>query len=64
LLNVQIVIAGVLLAVFLVATAVTVHDFWAISDEQIKMVVMTQFMKNMILAGAALAIAALLDLTG
>jgi uncharacterized membrane protein YphA (DoxX/SURF4 family) len=63
LLNVQVVIAGILVAVFLVVTAVTMHNFWTVSDEQMKMVEMTQFMKNMMLAGAALAIAALLDLT-
>lgn len=43
-----------LLLVFLLAAAFTMHDFWAIEDEQQKQTEMTQFMKNVALAGAAL----------
>lgn len=43
-----------LLMVFLLAAAFTMHDFWAIEDEQQKQNEMTQFMKNLSLAGAAL----------
>lgn len=43
-----------LLLVFLLAAAFTMHDFWAVEDEQQKQTEMTQFMKNVALAGAAL----------
>jgi len=43
-----------LLVVFLLVSAVTMHDFWAVEDEQQKQTEMTQFMKNVALAGAAL----------
>ncbi len=43
-----------LLFVFLLAAAFTMHDFWAIEDEQQKQNEMTQFMKNLSLSGAAL----------
>ena len=43
-----------LLFVFLLAAAFTMHDFWAVEDEQQKQTEMTQFMKNVALAGAAL----------
>lgn len=45
--------AGLLL-VFLLVAAFTMHDFWAIEDEQQKQNEMSQFMKNLSLAGAAL----------
>lgn len=45
--------AGLLL-IFLLAAAFTMHDFWAVEDEQQKQNEMSQFMKNLSLAGAAL----------
>lgn len=45
--------AGLLL-VFLLVAAFTMHDFWAVEDEQQKQNEMSQFMKNISLAGAAL----------
>lgn len=43
-----------LLFVFLLVAAFTMHDFWAVEDEQQKQNEMTQFMKNLSLSGAAL----------
>jgi len=43
-----------LLFVFLLVSAFTMHDFWAVEDEQQKQNEMTQFMKNLSLSGAAL----------
>jgi putative oxidoreductase len=60
LLEIQPLIAGIMVAIFLVATAVMIHDFWAVDDEQVQMVEMTQFLKNMVMAAAALALAGLL----
>lgn len=42
------------LAVFLLVSAVTMHDFWA-ADEADKQTEMTQFLKNIYGVGAALA---------
>ncbi|NOX62005.1 MAG: DoxX family protein [Chloroflexi bacterium] len=42
------------LAVFLIPVSFKMHNFWAIDDEQQKMIEMTNFMKNMALLGAAL----------
>ncbi|MFB6163233.1 MAG: DoxX family protein [Halococcoides sp.] len=49
------VVAGLLVAGFLLIAAVTMHDFWAVEDTQTEM---TQFLKNVALAGGAIAIAA------
>ncbi|WP_435194487.1 DoxX family membrane protein [Natronomonas sp. EA1] len=46
------------LAVFLVSSAVLMHDFWAVGEEE-QMTEMTQFLKNMVMAGGALAFLAL-----
>jgi putative oxidoreductase len=51
------VLAGVAVAGFLLLSAVTMHDFWAVPDEQ-RQDEMTQFLKNVALAGGALGIAA------
>ncbi|MXR20606.1 DoxX family protein [Halobacterium bonnevillei] len=51
------VLAGVAVAGFLLVSAVTMHDFWAVPDEQ-QQDEMTQFLKNVALAGGALGIAA------
>lgn len=42
-----------LLVIFLVPTSFMMHKFWSVAPDQ-KMVEMTNFMKNMALAGAAL----------
>ncbi|WP_144921216.1 DoxX family membrane protein [Halorubrum salsamenti] len=46
------------LAVFLLASAVTMHDFWSIEDPEEKQSEMTSFLKNVYGAGAALALLA------
>jgi uncharacterized membrane protein YphA (DoxX/SURF4 family) len=46
---------GVLfLVLFLLPTTLIMHNFWAVSDPQMKMVEMINFMKNMALLGATL----------
>lgn len=50
----QPVIGVVLLATFLIVTAFKMHDFWAVDDAQMKMMEMTQFMKDLALAGSVL----------
>jgi uncharacterized membrane protein YphA (DoxX/SURF4 family) len=49
------VVAGALLAAFLLASAVLFHDFWSVEDPEQKQSEMTDFLKNVALAGAALA---------
>ncbi len=44
----------VLIAAFLVVSAFTIHNFWKLSDPQMKMAEKIQFSKNIALAGAAL----------
>jgi putative oxidoreductase len=51
------VLVGFALATFLLVSAFTMHDFWAVPDEQTQDE-MTQFLKNVALAGGALALAA------
>ncbi|MFC7166482.1 DoxX family membrane protein [Halospeciosus flavus] len=51
-------LAGIVVAAALVVMAVTMHDFWAVPEEQ-KQDEMTGFLKNTVIAGGALAIAAL-----
>lgn len=48
------VVAAGAVAVFLLVSAVTMHDFWAVPDDQ-QQDEMTQFLKNVSLAGGALA---------
>ena len=48
------VVAAGALATFLLASAVTMHDFWAVPEDQ-QQTEMTQFLKNVALAGGALA---------
>lgn len=50
----HITIALWLLIIFLVPTSLIMHTFWKETDPQMKMVEMTNFMKNIALAGAAL----------
>lgn len=52
------VVGALLVAGFLVVAALTMHDFWAVPDEQ-QQEEMTQFLKNIALAGGALAFATL-----
>ena len=51
------VLGAIVVAAFLVAAAVTMHDFWAVPEEE-QQTEMTQFLKNIALAGGALAFAA------
>ncbi|MFC7069125.1 DoxX family membrane protein [Halobaculum lipolyticum] len=50
------------LAVFLLVSAVTIHDFWAVPEDQ-QQDQMTQFLKNVVMAGASLAFLALSSAT-
>jgi putative oxidoreductase len=51
------VLAGFALATFLLASAVTMHDFWAVPEDEAQDE-LTGFLKNVALAGGALAVAA------
>jgi uncharacterized membrane protein YphA (DoxX/SURF4 family) len=51
------VIAAGALATFLIGSAVTMHNFWAVPADQ-QQDEMTQFLKNIALAGGALALLA------
>jgi len=48
-----------LLVVFLLPTSVIMHDFWRVPDPMQRSIEMTNFMKNMALAGAALMLLAI-----
>ena len=52
------VIAAGGLAVFLLVSAVTMHDFWSLDDPEEKQNEMTSFLKNVYGAGAAIALLA------
>lgn len=52
------VVGALAVAAFLIAAAVTMHDFWAVPEDQ-QQTEMTQFLKNVALAGGALAISVL-----
>lgn len=54
LLGYQTLIGVAALVVFFLPVSFKMHNFWAIDDEQQKMVEMTNFLKNMALMGAAL----------
>lgn len=51
------VVGGLALAGFLLVSAVTMHDFWAVPEEE-QQDEMTGFLKNVALAGGAIAFAA------
>lgn len=53
------VLAAAGLALFLLVAAVTVHDFWSVDDPEERQTEMTQFLKNVFGAGAALGFLAL-----
>jgi len=55
----QPLIGVIALAIFLVPVSFTMHDFWAVEDEQMKMNEMVNFMKNMALLGAVLMFVAI-----
>ena len=50
----QPLIGIVALVIFFIPVTFKMHNFWTIEDEQMKMMDMTQFMKNMALLGATL----------
>lgn len=56
--NFQVLIGGFMVAIYLVLTGVTIHNFWTITDSKIRKDEMIQLEKNIIIAGAALAVAA------
>jgi DoxX. len=45
---------ALLLVIFLIPTAIIMHGFWKVTDPMMKQVQMSQFMKNIALAGAGL----------
>ena len=53
------VLSGFALALFLLVSAVTMHDFWTVEDPEEQQNEMTSFLKNLFGAGGALAFAAL-----
>ena len=57
--NVQSFIGGLVVAVFLVFTGSTIHNFWAVSDPATRKQDLLHFLKNLSLAGAALVFAAM-----
>ena len=52
------VVSAIAVAAFLLGSAVLMHGFWSVPEEQ-QQDEMTQFLKNVVMAGGALAIAAL-----
>jgi putative oxidoreductase len=52
------IVAGLAVAGFLLVAAVLFHDFWAVPEDQ-QQDEMTNFLKNVALAGGALALASL-----
>lgn len=51
-------VSALVIAAFLVISALTMHDFWAVEEEE-QQDEMTAFLKNVVMAGGALALAAL-----
>ncbi len=51
-------VAALILVLFLVPVAFIMHNFWAVQDQQQRMVEMVQFMKNFAIAGALLMVMA------
>lgn len=52
-------IGALILVLFLVPVALIMHNFWAVKDEQAKMMELVQFNKNLAIAGSLLMVAAL-----
>jgi uncharacterized membrane protein YphA (DoxX/SURF4 family) len=57
-------LGALLLFVFLIVTAPTMHAFWKESDPQARTSEMTQFFKDISLAGASLLVMALFNFAG
>jgi uncharacterized membrane protein YphA (DoxX/SURF4 family) len=57
-------LGALLLVVFLVPTAVLMHGFWKEGEAQARQQEMTQFLKDMALAGASLALFGLFSIAG
>jgi uncharacterized membrane protein YphA (DoxX/SURF4 family) len=57
-------IGALVLVLFLVPVAFIMHNFWAVEDQQMKMMEMVQFNKNLAIAGCLLMVAALNYVTG
>lgn len=57
-------LGALLLAAFLVPTALLMHAFWTEADAQSRMTEMVQFNKDMALAGASLMLLAFFSFTG
>ncbi|MFI7274409.1 DoxX family membrane protein [Streptomyces sp. NPDC049879] len=57
-------LGALLLVVFLVPTALVMHNFWTVSDPGARANDMLHFQKDMALAGAALAMAGLFAVAG
>lgn len=51
-------VSAIAIAAFLAVSALTMHDFWAVGEDE-QQDEMTAFLKNVVMAGGALAIAAL-----
>lgn len=49
-------LGALLLVIFLVPTAFLMHNFWSVTDPQGRQMEQTQFLKDLSLAGAALAL--------
>jgi uncharacterized membrane protein YphA (DoxX/SURF4 family) len=54
----------ILLALFLIPTAVLMHAFWKESDPQVRMTEQIQFMKDLSLGGASLMLLAAVWMLG
>jgi putative oxidoreductase len=50
----QVQIASILLLLFLLSAMFFMHDFWALDDPQQQQAEMSQFMKNLVIAGGCL----------
>ena len=50
------VVGLVLIVVFLLPTSVIIHNFWTVEDPQARAAEQINFLKNLALAGAALAL--------
>lgn len=57
--NFQGFIGGLMVAVFLVFTGSTIHNFWAVTDPETRQQDLFHFLKNLSLAGTALVFAAI-----
>lgn len=57
-------LGALILAAFLIPTAIIMHGFWKESDSQAKMMEMVQFNKDMALGGASLMLMAFFSFVG